>query len=360
MAFGGLIGVGVGEAAKGVGDAISGVFRTVKGDRSAREEHISAEQIALIQQLTSEFAGRTPQTWWDSFVDGLNRLPRPLITISIMLSFLWAIIDPVSFTRSMQAFQVVPEELWIMWMTVVGFWFGSRLISQDIKRPRITQEHLDTAIELARDRLAANDGEPVALPPEEQPVPKPPERLPTVPSDPSAQTSVDKMLTDLIKREGGYVNHPADKGGPTKYGITMATLAAWRKAAVTEAQVKAMTQAEARDIYRAMYYLGPSIDTLPMDIQAHVFDIAVNAGPRQAVMLLQRSINSLGASLKIDGIIGPETRKACAAYASNQINAALVRERLAFYKRIVEGNPSQHVFLNGWTTRAHSFLPRAA
>ena len=37
---------------------------------------------------------------------------------------------------------------------------------------------------------------------------------------------IDAMITDVIRREGGYVNHPADKGGPTKYGITHKTLTA--------------------------------------------------------------------------------------------------------------------------------------
>ena len=42
-------------------------------------------------------------------------------------------------------------------------------------------------------------------------------------------TDTDRIIDGLIVAEGGYVDHPADRGGPTKYGITRKTLAAWRK-----------------------------------------------------------------------------------------------------------------------------------
>ena len=34
--------------------------------------------------------------------------------------------------------------------------------------------------------------------------------------------NIEQYLEELIKREGGYVNNPADRGGATKYGITQA------------------------------------------------------------------------------------------------------------------------------------------
>ena len=48
---------------------------------------------------------------------------------------------------------------------------------------------------------------------------------------------VDDLISDIIRREGGYVNHPDDRGGPTNYGITQATLSEWRRQPVTEFQV---------------------------------------------------------------------------------------------------------------------------
>ena len=66
------------------------------------------------------------------------------------------------------------------------------------------------------------------------------------------------VIQDIIKREGGYVDHPNDKGGPTKYGITLKTLAAWRGEVLTGSDdVKALTKEEATRIYREEYSLKP-------------------------------------------------------------------------------------------------------
>jgi lysozyme family protein len=64
--------------------------------------------------------------------------------------------------------------------------------------------------------------------------------------------AIDTILDEIIRREGGYVNHPADRGGPTKYGITAQTLGRWRKLdrPATATEVKALTETEARAIYR--------------------------------------------------------------------------------------------------------------
>ena len=43
---------------------------------------------------------------------------------------------------------------------------------------------------------------------------------------------IEALITRVIEREGGYVNHPADAGGPTRYGITLAALHDWRRAPV--------------------------------------------------------------------------------------------------------------------------------
>ena len=66
----------------------------------------------------------------------------------------------------------------------------------------------------------------------------------------------DDIIAAIIRREGGFVDHAADRGGPTKYGITLAVLAAWRGKAVYGADVQALTQEEARRIYQA-HYLTP-------------------------------------------------------------------------------------------------------
>src|SRR5262245_28219558 len=61
------------------------------------------------------------------------------------------------------------------------------------------------------------------------------------------------IIDDILRREGGYVNNPADRGGPTNFGITQATLADWRGHAVSADDVKNMSRDEAEKIYEARY-----------------------------------------------------------------------------------------------------------
>ncbi len=345
-----MIGRVIASSAEGIGNAVSNVVGTIWGNKSEKDAAIHEEQMAVLAQFAAEFAGRPPKTRWDSFVDGLNRLPRPLITFGIVGIFIWAFYDPIDFVEYMAAMEVVPDELWLMWLSIVAFWFGGRFVSQDLRKPKVTQEQLSRATEFMARRQERIHGDEAAAPAE---VTR--ETLPAPATRPTG-ASIDSMIDALIKREGGYVNHPADRGGPTNYGITRQTLAAWRGRPVTSDEVKSLTRAEAAEIYRASYYFGPSIDTLPAAIQAHVFDIAVNCGPRTSIKLLQRALNCLGACLKEDGLLGPATRAAVAAYAASNINRELVGVRLRFYDDIVANDPRQRVFLDGWRKRANVFL----
>lgn len=163
-------------------------------------------------------------------------------------------------------------------------------------------------------------------------------------------SSVKKILMDIIKTEGGYVNHPNDKGGPTKYGITQETLSNWRGRDATIEDVKNLTKDEAFEIYYRLYYQAPNIDALPAAIQPIITDMAVNHGPRKAIRLLQEVIKACGLTIGIDGICGPGTAKTAAELwrmiGHDMINK-LVMRRLAFYDAIVKKDASQKVFLSG-------------
>jgi lysozyme family protein len=174
-------------------------------------------------------------------------------------------------------------------------------------------------------------------------------------------STIDAMIDDVIRREGGYVDHPADRGGPTKFGITQAALAHYCGRAVSAAEVAALSRDQARQIYRRDYYHGPRIDQLPARIQPFVFDSAVNHGPGRAIMFVQRVCDQAGfGELLLDGACGPKTIRAAheAAWAMKDwLLAALIEERRRFYHAIVERSPSQAVFLDGWLARLREFDP---
>lgn len=162
------------------------------------------------------------------------------------------------------------------------------------------------------------------------------------------------IIGDIIRREGGFVNHPADRGGPTKYGITIWTLSASRghSPPCTAADVEALTEAEARQIYARRYIAEPGLDKITdPKLQALVVDIGVMSGPVKAKKLLQEA---LGAT--VDGIFGSQTYVALNTQNPDGIYRRLVAARMRDLGRIITGDPSQSVFAAGWLNRLSEFL----
>ncbi|MGH6943435.1 MAG: glycoside hydrolase family 108 protein [Geminicoccaceae bacterium] len=173
--------------------------------------------------------------------------------------------------------------------------------------------------------------------------------------------SVERMIEDILKREGGFVNHPADRGGPTRFGITQKTLSGYLRRPATIDEVQRLSPELATEIYRCDYFVAPRLDTLPERIQPFAFDSAVNHGPARAVRFVQQVCNAAGfGPIDVDGVCGPETR-GVAAEADRAMGpwllAALVEERRNFYHLIVAGDPAQEVFVAGWLNRVKEFWP---
>ena len=179
----------------------------------------------------------------------------------------------------------------------------------------------------------------------------------------TAAPTIDAMIADVIRREGGYTDHPDDRGGPTNMGITLATLSGWLDRRATALDVAALTEKEAQDIYRECYYRRPSINRLPPLIQPLVFDMSVNHGPGRAVIMLQQVLNAeTAAQLSEDGKIGRKTCEAvehAAARMRHWLVFALVNRRREFYGAIIADDPSQAVFEKGWLNRLAEFVPTA-
>ena len=170
---------------------------------------------------------------------------------------------------------------------------------------------------------------------------------------------IEKMIDEVLKKEGGYVNHRSDRGGPTNFGITQKTLSNWYGKEATVFDVVNLKIETSKAIYRQNYYYIPLINELPLEIQPVIFDSAINHGPKRAIKFIQLVINKAGFDqTSVDGIIGPQTRlssfKAISEMQNYLINA-IVDERINFYKRIVINDKTQKVFLKGWLRRAESF-----
>ena len=99
-----------------------------KGQRKHEEEMADiSRDLASLQQFSSEFHERKQRTFWDSFVDGLNRLPRPILTISILSFFFLAPINPERFLIIAQSYTLMPNGYWALLSVIIGFYFGGRM-----------------------------------------------------------------------------------------------------------------------------------------------------------------------------------------------------------------------------------------
>ena len=133
-----------------------------------------------------------------------------------------------------------------------------------------------------------------------------------------------KIYQFTHKWEGSYVNHPADPGGATNYGVTQRTFDAYNaKKGKPKKDVKHMTLQEAIEVFYDEYW-KPEWKELGFPLAACVFDTAVNMGMSRALQFLRECEGSYVKYLQL---------------------------RVAFYKRIVERRPSQKVFEKGWMNR---------
>ena len=167
--------------------------------------------------------------------------------------------------------------------------------------------------------------------------------------------TVDDVIDDIIRREGGYVDNPADRGGPTKYGITQVTLTAWRGRPVTPKDVEELTVEEARRIYRTLYIDKPGFASLPEPLRGLVVDTAVHSGVKTAVKLLQKALGGL----LVDGVLGPVTMAAVRDANLSWLYRNMLAERIRYIGEVIKVRPANAVFAKGWMERISEFVRSA-
>lgn len=164
--------------------------------------------------------------------------------------------------------------------------------------------------------------------------------------------TIDSMLDAVIRREGGYVDHPNDRGGPTNFGITLNALTTWRQRPTTAEDVRNLGESEARAIYLARYLTEPGLNKISDPyVLSLAFDCAVNHGPQRAVRWLQKIVGVID-----DGNLGPVSEVAINSYEPVRLYQKLLARRIVFYGEIVDRDRSQADFILGWLRRAAEFV----
>jgi lysozyme family protein len=153
-----------------------------------------------------------------------------------------------------------------------------------------------------------------------------------------------RCLAVVYGNEGGgaYTNDPRDPGGPTRWGVTLAALSAYRGRPCTAQDVMNLTQAEASDVIRRGYWFPVAGDQLPAGVDLVAFDCAVNQGPGHAVQWLQRAAGAVA-----DGVMGPATLAKVASADPVFLINAFKAERLLAYEADA-----------GWATYGHGWADR--
>lgn len=134
-------------------------------------------------------------------------------------------------------------------------------------------------------------------------------------------STFEEAVAKVLKHEGGYVNDPDDPGGETKYGIS--------KRAYPNVDIKNLTEAQAKAIYKRDYWDAIGADQLPANVRYAAFDTAVNMGVGKAKQFIKES--------------GGDFEK-------------FIALRRAHYARIIERNPRLAKFQRGWENRVNDIV----
>ena len=226
--------------------------------------------------------------------------------------------------------------------TVVNFWLGSSAGSQKKDDANLTlqqaqSDRTNATINALQDKIAPA---PTALTQTPTSVQAP---APAKPADQQGSARFDACMPFIFKAEGGYSDNPGDPGGPTNFGITLATLRAYEgNPNLTAEDVKKLTPAMAKEIYRSDYWNRMQCGALPAGLDLEVFDFGVNSGPAESVKTLQRLVGVTAGRLD-----RPDNARGYRSAQVERLDRAFCSEaRLAYYKRL-----NKPEFEQGWTTR---------
>ncbi len=166
-----------------------------------------------------------------------------------------------------------------------------------------------------------------------------------------SQSFIDQMLADnrfqqamnrTRANEGGYVNHPNDRGGATNYGISSRIY--------PDEDIENMTRERADAIYYRDYWLKPKINQLPDELAGIVFDDGVVQGQPTAIMNLQKALG-----VKADGIIGSDTLGAVRNTNYKAIRTDFINNVNRAEDEYLKKDPSQIIFERGHRKRYNEY-----
>ncbi len=128
--------LGAGATVTSVANAATGITEVFRENSTRRMELDEEAYARAMAQFSGEFAA-APRGWFDGLMNGLNRLPRPVMTLGTVGLFVYAMVEPEGFGLRMENLNLVPEPLWWLLGAIISFYFGAREAHYFRSRPVI-------------------------------------------------------------------------------------------------------------------------------------------------------------------------------------------------------------------------------
>lgn len=145
--------------------------------------------------------------------------------------------------------------------------------------------------------------------------------------------------------EGGFSNHPNDKGGATMRGITIGTFRSVYGQGKSVQDLKNMTDAQWLYIFKKLYWNRWKADEIENQSIANLLVDWVWGSGTTGIKLAQGVLGVVQ-----DGIVGPKTLAAVNSQDASTLFAKLWKRRKEHFEAIAK-KPGQSVFLRGWLSR---------
>lgn len=168
-----------------------------------------------------------------------------------------------------------------------------------------------------------------------------------------------KALRYLVDIDEGdeFTDDPRDSGGPSKFGVTIWAYSTFLGRAVSQEEIQALTFQKAGVFYEARYWKPLRCESLQSGAAATaIFDSGVLYGIGTAAIITQKALNSCGADLKTDGVLGDKSIAALNATPEEDFLEAFHALLLKRIDTVIMLNPKNESFRKGWTQRADRLL----
>lgn len=160
---------------------------------------------------------------------------------------------------------------------------------------------------------------------------------------------IEGLIPTILKWEGGYTDHPADRGGCTNMGVTIANYRKYINPKGTCKDLRGLTKDQFSVVFRSFWDRWRADEIHDQQVANILVDWVFNSGS-WGIRIPQRILG-----VKEDGIVGPVTLAAVNAQCPKEFHAKVFAAREQFYRDIARNNKSQQVFLRGWLNRLKDY-----